>query len=71
MQYIMLQIQQQKTFIHINNKMSSRQNSLYLEYLKNMLSTITYGYNIFNVCTKSNANNLNTDYWYRLHITEL
>ena len=71
MQYIMLQIQQQKTFIHINNKMSSRQNSLYLEYLKNMLSTITYGYNIFNVCTKSNANNLNTDYWYRSHITEL
>lgn len=60
-----------KTFIHINNKMSSRQNSLYLEYLKNMLSTITYGYNIFNVCTKSNANNLNTDYWYRSHITEL
>jgi len=74
----MLQIQQQKTFILINNKahkMSSRQNSLYLEYLKNMLSTITNEYIIFfmyilNQTTKSNANNLNTYYWYRSHITE-
>jgi len=51
--------------------MSSRQNSLYLEYLKNMLSTITYEYFIFNVCTKSNANNLNTSYWYRSNNPEL
>lgn len=66
----MFQIQQQKTFIHINNKMSSRQNSLYLEYFKTMLSTNIYEYNIFNTCTKSNANNLNTYYWYRSGITE-
>jgi len=43
MKYIMLQIQQQKTFIYVNNqmdKMSGRQNFLNLEYFKNMFQQV-------------------------------
>lgn len=65
----MLQIQQQKTFIYINNKinkMSSWQNSLNLKYntyLKNILSTnMSNNLYIISVSTKLNAENIWNSY---------
>lgn len=65
----MLQIQQQKAILYMNNKMnkmSSWQNSLNLKYntyLKNILSTImSYNFYIISVGTKLNAVNIQNTY---------